>query len=281
VALTCQSELVPTDDNNECTIDSCDPQVGVLNEDVANGLICDVDNDPLTRDICLTGTCAPSACGDGFEDGVDGEQCDDGNLVDGDGCQSTCLDPVCGDDVVDDGEDCDDGNDVDGDGCTAACEDEFCGDGVQQDDEDCDDGNDMNEDGCSGACVIEACGDGVKQDALGEQCDDGNDVDGDGCEANCTLPSCGNSIVDEPEQCDDGNEINGDGCSASCTTESSTGEGGNGAGGGADGGGGTGPAGGGDDGCSCRVGSRSDANPWGVVLLGALAFALSRRRRRG
>jgi cysteine-rich repeat protein len=32
------------------------------------------------------------------------------------------LDPICGDGVVDPGEDCDDANDVDGDGCTATCE---------------------------------------------------------------------------------------------------------------------------------------------------------------
>ena len=29
--------------------------------------------------------------------------------------------PLCGDGVVDDGEDCDDGNTVDGDGCSAVC----------------------------------------------------------------------------------------------------------------------------------------------------------------
>eukprot|EP00961_Rhodomonas_salina_P062739 842301-Rhodomonas_salina.1 len=34
-------------------------------------------------------TCAPNVCGDGFVG--NGEPCDDGNLVDGDGCSSFCV----------------------------------------------------------------------------------------------------------------------------------------------------------------------------------------------
>ncbi|MCZ6562827.1 MAG: DUF4215 domain-containing protein [Deltaproteobacteria bacterium] len=49
------------------------------------------------------------------------EECDDGNNVDGDGCSAICLDPFCGDGVLDDGEQCDDGNTTDGDGCSAVC----------------------------------------------------------------------------------------------------------------------------------------------------------------
>jgi cysteine-rich repeat protein len=56
-------------------------------------------------------------CGDGAIDS--GEQCDDGNLIDGDGCSSTCHPDAgtCGNSVVDAGEACDDGNDLDNDGC--------------------------------------------------------------------------------------------------------------------------------------------------------------------
>jgi cysteine-rich repeat protein len=61
-----------------------------------------------------------AACGDGVTDA--GEQCDDGNNVDGDGCQADCALPICGDGVIDAGEACDDGNNVDGDECPANCQ---------------------------------------------------------------------------------------------------------------------------------------------------------------
>jgi cysteine-rich repeat protein len=50
------------------------------------------------------------------------EQCDDGNLVDGDGCSALCVTEFCGDGVVNNvSEQCDDGNLVGGDGCEADC----------------------------------------------------------------------------------------------------------------------------------------------------------------
>ncbi|MFC1608550.1 SdrD B-like domain-containing protein [Patescibacteria group bacterium] len=62
-------------------------------------------------------------CGDGNVDA--GEQCDDGNNANGDGCSVTCTiektTPYCGDGNVDESEKCDDGNNVDGDGCSATC----------------------------------------------------------------------------------------------------------------------------------------------------------------
>jgi cysteine-rich repeat protein len=92
-------------------------------------------------------------------------------------------DPFCGDGNVDDGEECDDGNNLDNDGCNANCMNEFCGDGIVQPDEECDDGNNDDNDGCDSSCQNEFCGDGIVQD--GEDCDDGNNDDGDGCSANC------------------------------------------------------------------------------------------------
>jgi cysteine-rich repeat protein len=67
-------------------------------------------------------------CGDGTVD--PGEQCDDGNLVDGDGCDSNCTPTACGNGVKDPTEDCDDGNTLDGDGCPASCHfsEKNCGD---------------------------------------------------------------------------------------------------------------------------------------------------------
>jgi cysteine-rich repeat protein len=65
-------------------------------------------------------------CGNGVIDPgtyvIDGrtlqEQCDDGNLVEGDGCSATCQ-RECGDGIVQLGESCDDGNAVANDGCTS------------------------------------------------------------------------------------------------------------------------------------------------------------------
>lgn len=73
----------------------------------------------------------------------------------------------CGDGIVNSGEQCDDGNTVNGDGCNNSCQYEFCGDGYfdfngvdnvlgSPDDEACDDGNAINGDGCSMVCEVEA-----------------------------------------------------------------------------------------------------------------------------
>ncbi|MBW2981103.1 thrombospondin type 3 repeat-containing protein, partial [Candidatus Woesearchaeota archaeon] len=61
---------------------------------------------------------AISPCGNGVLDYSLGEECDDGNTADGDGCRSDCSLEQCGDGIVDSpAEECDDGNNVDGDGC--------------------------------------------------------------------------------------------------------------------------------------------------------------------
>jgi cysteine-rich repeat protein len=152
-------------------------------------------------------------CGNGQLD--PGEQCDDGNKINGDGCDNNCKVSGCGNGVVDPGEQCDDGNTVSGDGCSATCQSE-CGDGTVQPGEQCDDGNKVNGDGCDNNCKFTGCGNGVVDP--GEQCDDGNTVSGDGCSATCQS-ECGNGVVDPGEQCDDGNRVSGDGCSATCQNE--------------------------------------------------------------
>lgn len=129
------------------------------------------------------------------------------------------LQPVCGNGDVEAAEECDDGNTVDGDGCNADCVLEFCGDGVVQSNEGCDDGNTVDGDGCNANCVLESCGDGVEQ--TGEECDDGNSVNTDGCLNICRDATCGDGFVrTDVEACDDGNTTNGDGCSSTCTVES-------------------------------------------------------------
>ena len=75
------------------------------------------NNDGTAGSLAATTPCP--ACGDGNVDS--GEECDDGNTVDGDACPANCGAGECGDNVVDPGEECDDGNTVDDDGCTAVC----------------------------------------------------------------------------------------------------------------------------------------------------------------
>jgi len=102
-------------------------------------------------------------CGDGTVDS--GEDCDDGNTVDGDGCSATCnieppIAPVCGNNLVESGEQCDDGNTVNADGCSSTCQNEqaldpVCGNGTVESGEECDDGNTIDDDGCSSTCQEE------------------------------------------------------------------------------------------------------------------------------
>lgn len=99
-------------------------------------------------------------CGDGILD--EGEGCDDGNNISGDGCSMDCTEEaLCGDGIIDVGETCDDGNNEDGDGCSSTCQIEpFCGDGNLDPGEQCDDGNQENGDGCSMTCGEEIGGEG-------------------------------------------------------------------------------------------------------------------------
>jgi cysteine-rich repeat protein len=106
------------------------------------------------------------------------EECDDGNILGGDGCSAKCL--------IETGFTCS--------GLPSICK-ARCGDGIVTLVEKCDDGDLDSGDGCSAACKIEFgfvcknapsaceptpyCGDGVK--ASSEECDDGNSVPGDGC----------------------------------------------------------------------------------------------------
>ncbi len=58
-------------------------------------------------------------CGNGVLD--PGEACDDGNEVNGDGCDANCTLTGCGNDILTAGEQCEDGNVINGDGCSANC----------------------------------------------------------------------------------------------------------------------------------------------------------------
>ena len=164
------------------------------------------------------GDAATARCGDSVvqpngADGVrgtaDDEECDDGNTVDGDGCNA-CKAPFCGNQIVDPGEACDGTID-----CCGGCKVGSCGDGVAACGEACDDGNMINTDGCTNNCTLPVCGDGIVNGD--DVCDDGNKVDADGCTNACQAPACGDGIVQTGEQCDDGNKVDNDACTNKCT----------------------------------------------------------------
>jgi cysteine-rich repeat protein len=135
--------------------------------------------------------------------------------------------PLCGNDILNPGEECDDGNNRDLDGCSAYCfyEGGKCGDGVVQSliGEQCE----PLIPGifpCANTCrfLLLSCGDGVLN--LGEACDDGalNSVaPGARCRLDCSLARCGDLILDTGEECDDGNRLPGDTCDAFCRIERS------------------------------------------------------------
>lgn len=133
--------------------------------------------------------------------------------------------PICGNFVVESGEECDDGNGANGDGCDDNCQNEpFCGDWNLDPGEECDDGNNIDDDGCDRQCDLEPiCGDGIQHGH--EECDDGNVLDGDGCNAICeiehliSITVCGNGFLEATEECDDGNVFDADGCSSVCLFE--------------------------------------------------------------
>ncbi|MFH1434623.1 MAG: DUF4215 domain-containing protein [Pseudomonadota bacterium] len=67
------------------------------------------------------------------------------------------IDAVCGNGMREFGEECDDGNIFDGDFCTHDCKrpGAICGNGIRESTEECDDGNLENGDGCDFTCFKE------------------------------------------------------------------------------------------------------------------------------
>jgi len=120
--------------------------------------------------------------------------------------------PNCGDGTtqVDEGEECDDHNVADCDGCNHFCEVESCGNNVRECLEECDDGNSSPCDGCTPGCLSEVCGN--ERIDCGEECDAGeqNGTPASGCLADscrtgelCTTESTSTCIpCDTPVDCD-------------------------------------------------------------------------------
>jgi fibro-slime domain-containing protein len=213
------------DDGNTVATDGCSADC----TQVEPGYTCPRDAGTGQGGGC---TAAPqAACGNAKIEGV--EECDDGNTINADGCDSTCSLEAgwscptpgaacsqvqfCGDGKLNLTDECDDGNAVGGDGCSAQCKLELnftcptpgqlctstvvCGDGAIAGSEQCDDGNKNSNDGCTSTCQIEA----------GWSCPV--------AATRCVAKACGDGIKVGSEQCDDGGTVAGDGCSASCKLE--------------------------------------------------------------
>jgi len=125
---TCKDEAcepgqaLDCEDSNVCTDDSCDSDTGCVNTN--NNASCS-DNNPCTlNDGCDDGECLPGPtleCNDA-------PLCRTGQCNQNSGeCEyDTWVTPCCGNTTVEagNGEECDDGNSANGDGCDAACQNE-------------------------------------------------------------------------------------------------------------------------------------------------------------
>ncbi|MDD5739468.1 MAG: DUF4215 domain-containing protein [Candidatus Peribacteraceae bacterium] len=107
-----------------------------------------------------------SVCGDAVRSL--GEQCEVNSPCSGSDqtcdfsrCRCVGNNRNCGNTILDPGEQCDDGNKTDGDGCSLICQrewqtivggEETCGNGIVESSEECEDGNRTDGDGCSHLC---------------------------------------------------------------------------------------------------------------------------------
>jgi cysteine-rich repeat protein len=98
---TCTTSTDCGDDGDACNgTEVCMPDghcdFGTPQDD---GVVCERDGMPSTRDLCIDHACAQTRCGDGFFDVMNMEVCDDGNTLLGDGCDdcrySCTMDSAC------------------------------------------------------------------------------------------------------------------------------------------------------------------------------------------
>jgi cysteine-rich repeat protein len=169
--------------------------------DCGNGAIdsgegCD-DGNVMSGDGC-SALCADEFCGDGAINDNGAEECDDGPLNDDEtpgACRENCELPNCGDAIHDPGEECDDGNDNETDGCTSQCT--SCGNGTTGGSEQCDDGNNLSGDCCSPSCTFEALGSSCSG-SPGAQCT----VPGCDGAGECTdLPAGNGAACEDDNEC--------------------------------------------------------------------------------
>lgn len=114
--LGCQEGVPPrAEDNIDCTVDTCDEEQDIIvnqpdHTACSNHSFCDGDEQCLPeigcvpgmarvdgtvcenepRSLCIDQECRNTECGDGLIDPAAGEECDDGNQIDDDECNSVC-----------------------------------------------------------------------------------------------------------------------------------------------------------------------------------------------
>ena len=72
-------------------------------------------------DLCAAGYDTDVEADEDVDEPAPIEACDDGNDVEGDGCDTNCTESACGNFIVAGDEECDDGNLDNGDGCESDC----------------------------------------------------------------------------------------------------------------------------------------------------------------
>lgn len=217
-------------DGDPCNgVNTCDTSTHSCapGESAEDGTACDDPEDG----ICLDGGCVTTSCGDGYVDGDAGEECEDQNAVEGDGCDNDCRRTCEMDDVgrcTDDGEACN-GDPVcesdftcgtsapladgafcaaPGSGATGTCQagtciPEGCGNGIIDSGEDCDDMNADDTDGCTVACEFTCTS---ENEAM--RCGDGDVCNGvETCDVTSHTCQTGSALA-----CDDGNACTADSC---------------------------------------------------------------------
>ena len=201
-----------------------------------------------TQDVRGIGVLLESTCGNGAVKSP--EQCDDGNINNGDGCgasctveagfncsgspstctaiagfctlpsqcpagsnecqSATCTTNTCGILNADPGQ-------VTAVQTAGDCKLDICdgAGGIASSIDDGDVPDDANQ------CTVESCTAGQAQSnpsLIGTACSSNGGTMCDGA-GSCVPAACGDGVTSAPEQCDDSNTVSGDGCSASCTIE--------------------------------------------------------------
>jgi cysteine-rich repeat protein len=115
------------------------------------------------------------------------------------------LSKQCQNNNIDPGETCDDGNNLNGDGCDENCQLERCSNALVQINEECDDGNLNNNDECKNDCTFNSCGDSVIFKDV-EECEKDYDCDYSHFCKNCSCvlkpATCGNKKIESGEECE-------------------------------------------------------------------------------
>jgi hypothetical protein len=216
----CTDATLSCDDQNPCTIDTCDPQTGVCAHTPGNGTPCDDANACSSDDNCMAGACVGKqlTCNDGdpctvdtcsaltgcaFVATADGSACDDWNACTvGDTCasgkcQSGANSCTCASD-----SDCNDANVCTLDICVSGkCATTFATSGTACDDHSaCTGGDACNSGWCYGGAAI--------------VCDDNNPCTNDACDVStgCVYAN-NNSACDDGDVCTSGDICNGGACS--------------------------------------------------------------------